>query len=251
MYDISVLILANNSDKTIRKTLESVKDFKEVIVVDTGSKDMTKEIVRSFPNTRLYEHPFSGFGAMRNLATTYVTSEWVLSLDSDEVLMESTAKELLSQELDPQKVYSFPFHNYFNEKFIKWCGWYPDRHIRLYPKGRANLSSDFVHERVLYQGLEEVKLTAPIEHYSYRGISDFLDKMQRYSTLFAEQNRYKQPSSPLKAILHGCFAFFKSYILKKGFLGGSEGFIIALYNSQTAYYKYLKLWEANRDASCL
>lgn len=251
MSTISVLILAKNSEKTIKKTLESLRDFKQVVVIDTGSKDLTKEIVRSFSNTRLYEHPFSGFGALRNLAMTYVTSEWVLSLDSDEVLTQGAVKELLSKKLDEQKVYSFPFHNYFNDKLIKWCGWYPDRHVRLYPKNKAHFSSDFVHEKVVYQGLQEEKLLTPIEHYSYREIADFLEKMQRYSTLFAEQNRYKKTSSPLKAILHGCFAFFKSYILKRGFLGGAEGFIIAFYNSQTSYYKYLKLWEANRDASCL
>lgn len=251
MFDISCLVLTKNSEKTIKNTLESLKDFKEVIVLDTGSKDTTKDIVSSFPNTKLYEHPFSGFGAARNLATNYVTSEWILSLDSDEVLTEEALKELLSKKLDKKKVYSFPFHNYFNDKFIKWCGWYPDRHIRLYPKESAHFSSDFIHEKVLHQGLEEERLKSPIKHYSYREIGDFLEKMHKYSTLFAEQNRYKQRSSLLKAVFHGCFAFFKSYILKKGFLGGAEGFIIALYNSQTSYYKYLKLWEANRDASCL
>lgn len=251
MSNISALVLTKNSEKTIKNTLESLRNFKEVIVLDTGSKDLTKEIVGSFPNTKLYEHSFSGFGAARNLATTYVTSEWILSLDSDEVLTEEAVRELFSKELDKKKVYSFPFHNYFNDKFIKWCGWYPDRHVRLYPKESAYFSSDFIHERVIYRGLEEEKLKVPIKHYSYREISDFLEKMQKYSTLFAEQNRYKKSSSPIKAILHGLFAFLKSYILKRGFLGGTEGFIIALYNSQTAYYKYLKLWEANRDASCL
>ena len=178
-------------------------------------------------------------------------SLWILSLDSDEVLSKEAVSTLSSKELSFNKVYSFPFHNYFNQRFIKWCGWYQDRHIRLFPKDRAKFSSDFVHEKVLYEGLTEEKLTTPIEHHSYREISDFLDKMQRYSTLFAEQNRYKKTSSLSKAIFHGCFAFFKSYILKRGIFGGKEGFIIALYNSQTAYYKYLKLWESNLDASCL
>lgn len=251
MSKISALVLTKDSEKTIKNTLESLKDFEEVIVLDTGSKDLTKDIVSSFPNTKWYQHSFSGFGAIRNLASSYVSNPWILSLDSDEVLPAETAQLILSKDLDLKKVYSFPFHNYFNGKWIKWCGWHPDRHIRLYPKDKARFSSDFVHEKVLYQGLQEEKLHLPIQHYSYLEIGDFLEKMHKYSTLFAEQNRYKQSSSLLKALLHGSFAFFKSYILKRGFLGGEEGFIIALYNSQTSYYKYLKLWEANRDASCL
>jgi glycosyltransferase involved in cell wall biosynthesis len=251
MHSISAMVLTKNSEKTIKMTLESLKDFKEVIILDTGSQDKTKEIVLSFPNTKWHEHSFSGFGAARNLATTYMSSEWILSIDSDEVLTKEALKELNSKQLDKKNVYSFPFHNYFNGKWIRWCGWYPDRHIRLYPKGLAYFSSDFIHEKVLYPHLKEERLKGAIEHYSYGEIGDFLEKMQKYSTLFAEQNRYKKTSSPLKAILHGCFAFLKSYLLKRGFLGGAEGFIIALYNSQTSYYKYLKLWEANRDASCL
>jgi len=247
---ISAIVLTRNSAKTLANTLKSLKDLKEIIVLDTGSTDASKEIAKSFANTRLYEHSFSGFGAARLLAMEYASFPWVLSIDSDEILSQKALEELLAKKLTLTKVYSFPFHNYFNGRFIQCCGWYPDRHIRLFPKDKARFSSDFVHEKVLYEGLEEEKLSSPIEHYSYGQISDFLDKMQRYSSLFAKQNQYKQPSSLGKALWHGCFAFFKSYILKRGFLGGQEGFIISLYNSQTAYYKYLKLWESNRDASC-
>jgi glycosyltransferase involved in cell wall biosynthesis len=251
MLSISAIVLTKNSSKTLSQTLESLKHFKEIIVIDTGSTDNSKEITKTFPNTKLYEHTFSGFGGLRLTATEYATYPWIFSLDSDEILSKEASLALSLKTLSPNKVYSFPFHNYFNNRFIKWCGWYPDRHIRLFHKDHAKFSSDFVHEKVLYEGLTEEKLLTPIEHHSYKEISDFLDKMQRYSTLFAEQNRYKKTSSVSKAIVHGCFAFFKSYILKRGILGGNEGFIIALYNSQTSYYKYLKLWENNRDASCL
>jgi len=251
MSDVSVVILTKDSASTLQKTLDSVRNFQEVIVLDTGSKDTTKEIVHSYPNTKWYEHPFSGFGRLRNLGVSYANSPWVLSLDSDEVLPLETLEKILSQKLDESKVYSFPFHNYFNGKWIRWCGWYPDRHIRLFPKERAQFSSDFVHEKVLYQDLQEERLETPIQHFSYHKIGDFLEKMQKYSTLFAEQNRYKRASSLGIAILHGVYAFIKSYLLQGGFLGGKEAFIIAMYNSQVSYYKYLKLWEANRDASCL
>lgn len=250
MLPISVIVLTKNSQKTIHRALESLKDFDEVVLVDTGSTDRTLEIVNSFKNVKVFEHHFTGFGAMRNLATKHTKHSWVLSLDSDEQLSRQAFKEIEGLTLDPYCVYSFPFHNFFNEKHIKWCGWYPDRHTRLFNKTKTSFSSDFVHERILSEGLFEKRLSYPILHYSYEEISDFLEKMQRYTTLFAQQNQYKKTSSLAKALVHGAYAFFKSYILQKGFLGGVEGFIIANYNSQTAYYKYLKLWEANRNARC-
>ena len=251
MNKISAIVLTKDSEKTIQATLESLRDLEEVIVLDTGSKDLTKQIALTYSNVKLFEDSFKGFGAMRHLASSYTSCDWVLSIDSDEVLSKKALKEILQISLVETKVYSFPFHNFFNGKFIKWCGWYPDRHPRLLNKKQTGFSSDFVHEKILVNStMQEQKLSGPIEHYSYREISDFLDKMQRYTTLFAEQNRYKKSSSPLKAILHSLYAFFKSYLLKRGILGGSEGLIIALYNAQTSYYKYLKLWEANKDATC-
>ena len=245
MFPITAVVLTKNSSETLKKTLDSLKDFKHVLILDTGSTDNSLEIAAAFTNVTIKKHPFTTFGALRNLAAEFVSTDWILTLDSDEVLSEKALKEISLLKLDPQKVYSFPRWNYFNDKFIQWCGWYPDRVLRLYNKTKAHYSSDFVHERVLFPGLEEQKLLGPLEHFSYRHIADFLDKMQKYTTLFAEQNQYKKSSSPLKALLHSVFAFFKSYILQKGVLGGWEGFIIASYNSQTTFYKYLKLWELN------
>ncbi len=97
--------------------------------------------------------------------------------------------------------------------------------------------------------MQSVACKSPLVHYSYESISDFLQKMQSYSTLFAKQNCGKKSSSPFKAITHGFFAFFKSYIIKRGILGGYEGFVISAYNGHTAFYKYLKLYEANNRKS--
>lgn len=248
MHPITCVVLTKNSAETLKKTLDSLKTFTQVLVLDTGSTDATLEIAAKYPNVSVEKQPFTTFGALRNLAAEYVSTEWILTLDSDEVLSEKALKEILSLKLDPQKVYSFPRWNYFNDKFMRCCGWYPDRVLRLYNKKAACYSSDFVHERVLFPGLKEQKLSGPLEHYSYRSISDFLDKMQKYTLLFAEQNKYKKTSSPLKALLHSVFAFIKSFILQKGCFCGWEGLIISLYNSQTTFYKYLKLWELNKDA---
>ena len=247
---ISVTMLSKNSEKTIHRALRSVESLAEVVLIDTGSQDKTLEIARGFPNVQVYEHAFTGFGDLKNLAVNYANYDWILSLDSDEVVSKALLDEICQTQLQEDSVYSFPFHNYFNGKWIKWCGWYPDRHIRLYNKTRTSFNADFVHEGIETEDLKIMQFSHPIEHFSYIKIEDFLRKMQTYSSLYAEQNQYKKPSSLFKAILHAQFAFFKSYFLKRGFLGGKEGFIISVYNAQTAFYKYLKLWEANSDSSC-
>jgi|JI10StandDraft_1071094.scaffolds.fasta_scaffold437890_1 glycosyltransferase involved in cell wall biosynthesis len=247
-FMISVTILTKNNEETLGSVLESVKDFDEIVILDTGSTDTTLEIAQMYPNVKIFNSSFIGFGPLHNLVASYASNDWILSLDSDEVLTPELREEINAAQLSPQKVYSFPFNNYFNGKHIKWCGWYPDRHIRLYNKKATSFTDDKVHERIQTKGLSEVKLKSPVKHYSYRTISDFLRKMETYSNLFTEQNIHKKKSSFSKALFHGGFAFFKSYILKRGFLGGKEGYIISLYNGQTTFYKYLKLAYAYRTS---
>lgn len=250
-FMISATILTKNSEETLATCLKALERFDEVIVLDTGSTDLTMDIARTFPNVKVFEAPFEGFGPLHNLAAEHASNDWILSLDSDEVLSEELANEILSQNLSEKSVYSFPFHNYFNGKHIRGCGWFPDRHTRLYNKKTTHFSDDFVHEKILTKGLKEVKLTHPVKHYSYRSISDFLKKMENYSSLFAQQNRQKKSASLLKALLKGSYTFFKSYFLQKGFLDGREGFIISNYNAQTTFYKYLKLEELNLSDATL
>jgi len=245
---ISVTILTKNNEETIGSVLESVRLFDEVILLDTGSTDTTLDFAQIYPNVKVFKSPFIGFGPLHNLAAEYAARDWILSLDSDEVLTPELADEILALSLDSQKVYSFPFNNYFNGRHIKWCGWYPDRHTRLYNKSVTSFTNDQVHERIQTKSLQEVRLIAPVKHYSYRSISDFLQKMESYTTLFAKQYAHKKRSSMATAIFHGGFAFIKSYVFKRGFLGGHEGYIISLYNAQTSFYKYLKLAYANRTS---
>ena len=244
---ISVTILTKDSAETLGSVLDSVRQFSEVIILDTGSIDQTLEIAKGYPNVKVFTHSFIGFGPLHNLAAEYATHPWILSLDSDEVLSEKLAEEIRTLSLDQEAVYSIPFHNYFNGKHIKWCGWYPERHVRLYNKKRASFSMDQLHEKVECPSKKIIFLKEPIYHTSYRSLSDFLRKMEIYSTLFAKQYAHQKRSSMGIALLHSSFAFIKSYILKRGFLGGHEGFLISLYQSQTAFYKYLKLAYVNRS----
>jgi glycosyltransferase involved in cell wall biosynthesis len=241
---ISVTILTKDCAKTLPVTLDSVQHFSEVLVFDTGSQDKTLEIAASYPNVKVISGEFTGFGKAHNLASSLARYDWILSIDSDEVLSPPLLQEIQQLDLNPACAYRILRKNYYNDKWIRWCGgWHPDWVVRLYHRQKTRFTDAAVHEKVITERLEVVSLHSPLLHTPYRKISDFLSKMQTYSTLFAEQNKGKKQSSLCQAIFHSWFAFFKSYILKRGFLGGKEGFIISLYNGHTAFYKYLKLAE--------
>lgn len=238
---ISVTVLTKNSQETLGKTLDSLRSFPEVIVYDTGSSDETLALASSFPHVVVHEGPFEGFGATHNKASSLARHDWILSIDSDEVLTQELMDEIHQLNLDPTCIYQIPRHNFYNDKWIKWCGgWYPDPVVRLYHRKSTCFSHDAVHEKILVKQLTVIPLSSPLFHFPYRSIDDFLNKMQTYSSLFVMQNQDKK-SSLFKALFHGWFAFLKSYFLKRGFLGGREGLIISIYNGHTAFYKYLKL----------
>ncbi len=243
---ITVTILTKNSAETVRKTLESVRSFDEVIVLDSGSEDATVAIAQSFANVTVHRRPFCGFGPMHNSASELSSNDWILSVDSDEALTQELVQEISTLKLNPECVYAILRHNFYNGKQILWCGgWHPDWVVRLYNRKKSSFCNAKVHEKILTDGLSIHRLKYPLVHTPYRSISDFLYKMQHYSTLFAEERSAHKSSSVLNALLHSWGAFFKSYILKRGFLGGREGFIISLYNGHTTFYKYLKLWETS------
>ncbi len=245
LKNISVTVLTKNSQQYIQEVLLALVPFGEVLLFDTGSNDETMTIAKTFSNVRILQSAFIGFGPTHNLASAAAKNDWILSIDSDEVVTPEMTEAIVDIQENPQTVYAFPRNNYFNGKFIKWCGWYPDHQLRLYNKMITQFSDAQVHESIITKNLSIVTLKGAMIHYSYASISDFLAKMQSYSTLFAQQNKTKKSSSPTKDIFHGLFAFFKSYIIKRGFLGGYEGFVISSYNAHTAYYKYLKLYEIN------
>jgi glycosyltransferase involved in cell wall biosynthesis len=249
MIPISVTLLTKNSAKYLTQVLDSLRSFDEVLIYDNGSTDHTLQIAEVYPNVRIVKGTFEGFGPTHNKATGCAKHDWILSIDSDEVVSSKMTENIASTALNEDTVYSFPRNNYFNGKFIRWCGWHPDRQYRLYNRTKTRFTDAQVHESIIVLNMQHQPLDGPIIHYSYDSIADFLSKMQSYSRLFAEQNKGIKSSSPLKALMHGIFAFLKSYVIKKGFMGGYEGFVISSYNAHTAFYKYLKLYEANSNKS--
>lgn len=242
---ISVCILTKNAAATLRATLDSVRTFPEVLILDNGSTDETTSIAASYPNVRLISTPFIGFGPLRNYAAELASHDWILALDSDEVLSPLLLQEIQGLTLNDQYAYVFSRHNYYNGKRIRGCGWNPEYIARLYHRSTARYSDAQVHESLT--SYQQFVLQFPLLHTPYRTTTDFLAKMQHYSTLFAEQYRGKRKSSFTKAVAHALYAFIRSYFLKRGLFCGKEGFIISIYNANTTFYKYLKLAELNQQ----
>ncbi|MDN3505163.1 MAG: glycosyltransferase family 2 protein [Rhabdochlamydiaceae bacterium] len=238
---ISITILTKNCSNTLAKSLDSVKEFEEVIILDNGSTDNSLEIAALYPNVKIHHSPFIGFGPLHNLASSLASHDWIFALDSDEVVTEELKEALFALKLDPLKGYEVLRKNYFNGKWIKGCGWYPDNKVRLFHRKQAQFTPVQVHESVDTTNIKIIKLNCAILHYSYLSISDLLRKMDHYSSLYAKENKDKKRSSFTKALFASLFTFFKSYILKLGIRDGKEGFVISLYNSQTTFYKHLKL----------
>ena len=227
--------------------MDSTISFPEVLLVDNGSMDETFEIGRKYPNVKIFYTPFLGFGPLRNKGASLAQNDWILALDSDEILSPSLIQEIDKLHLEKEAVYSICRHNFYNNKQIKGCGWHPEKVIRLYHRSSTSYCQSNVHESIIKKDLKVIFLKHPILHTPYRTTSDFLAKMEHYSTLFAEQNQNKKKSSFITAIAHAFFAFFRSYVVKRGFLDGKEGFLISLYNGNTTFYKYIKLTERNEQ----
>ena len=245
--NISVVVLAKNNDNTIRQTLDSLKGFDDVVVYDNGSSDDTMNIAKEFENVNLVQGDFKGFGWTKNHAASYAKNDWILIIDSDEVVDKELFETLYNKKLDKSCVYKLNFKAFYKNIQVKHCGWNNQKIKRLYNKEVTSYNSNDVHEDIITDGFRQEELKGNVEHYSYHTISQFIIKADHYSTLFAKNNAGKKYSSPTKAFFNGMYSFFRTYILKRGFLDGYVGLIIAYSHMVTNFYKYIKLYEANKE----
>ncbi|AFV98300.1 MULTISPECIES: glycosyltransferase family 2 protein [unclassified Sulfuricurvum] len=245
--NVSAVMIVKNGARTIQKSLESLREFDDVIVYDNGSSDGTQSIASEFPNVRLIEGEFDGFGTTKNRAVHYANHDWVLIIDSDEVVDEELLHALKTRILDPNAIYIVNFLAYYKDIPIRHCGWNNQKIRRLYNKTVTKFNDNFVHENIIDEGMKKLPIAGNMKHYSYMSISDFIVKLDRYSTLFATDNVGKKSSSPAKAFFNGLYSFFRTYVLKRGFLDGYAGLIIAFSHMATNFYKYIKLYEMNLE----
>ncbi len=247
---LSVTIITKNEAENIRACLESIAWADEIIVMDSGSEDDTVAICREFTDQVFTDSDWQGFGIQKNRALAKATSDWVLSLDADEQVSSELADEIraiIESDHADQKIYAVPRLSTFCGREIRHSGWYPDYVARLFPNGQAQFSNDQVHEKLI-SNLTETTLTEPLKHNTAPDLNDVIEKMNRYTTLSAQQKsaRGKQ-ASLFSAVTHGLWAFFWSYIGRAGFLDGREGFILAVTKAENSYYRYLKLLYLNEQ----
>ncbi len=243
--NISAVVLAKNNEATIRKTLEALCEFTDVVVYDNGSSDVTMDIAKEFSNVNLIEGEFRGFGWTKNKAASYAKNDWILIVDSDEVVDDTLRETLQTKQLNKKTVYILNFRAFYKEREVKHCGWNNQKIKRLYNKSITKYNDNDVHEDIITDGLKTEVLPGNMEHYSYQSIEQFVAKANTYSTLFAQNNAGKKSSSPSKAFFNGAFSFIKTYFFKQGFRDGYVGLLIAYSHMVTNFYKYLKLYELN------
>jgi len=244
MSKVSAYIIAYNEEAKIAEAISSVSWADEVVVADSQSQDRTAEFAESL-GARVVQLPFHAFGKLRNDAIAACRHEWIFSLDADERCTPEAQSEILAIIASPDAAdaYYVPRRNYFLGRWIKHSGWYPDyRQPQLFRRGALVFNEeDEVHESFEVKG-RVAYLSQAIWQFPFRDLNQLLDKGNRYSSLGADKlARRGVRASMVSALMHGLGAFLRIYVLKRGFLDGWPGFIIALGNFEGTFYRYAKL----------
>jgi len=241
MTKITATIITLNEEANIGACLESLKWVDEIIVSDSNSSDDTVEICKAH-GAIVYNDKWLGFGRQKNLCQSRASNEWIFNIDADERVGPGLGEEI-REVLRKGKAlgYYVPRKNYFGDKWIRRCGWYPDLNLRLYNKKTGRFSERAVHEAVEVRGATS-RLKNPLIHKTYKDVKDYLTRMERYSSLAVDEmiKEGRRPW-PGDVLLRPLFTFIKMYFLRLGLLEGLTGLqLSALYACYT-YKKYTKL----------
>lgn len=249
---ITATVITLNEEHNIAAALESLSWADEIIVVDSESTDRTVEIARRYTD-RVFVRPWPGYSAQKNFAAAQATNDWIFSLDADERSSEELACEigqLKGGRGDPQAAgFEMPRLTFYLGRWIKHSGWYPDYKLRLYNRNRARWRGEFVHESLDADGKVE-RLSGNLLHYTVRDASEHHLRMDRYTTLAAQQAFAQGRRASIGSLVFlPPAAFFRSYFFKLGFLDGIQGLAIARFAVHYEFLKNLKLWEMRRTRS--
>jgi glycosyltransferase involved in cell wall biosynthesis len=251
MPSVSAILITRNEAQNIEECLTGLAWCSEVVIVDSGSEDGTVDIARNLGAKVVVVKDWPGFGLQKNRALDLAQGEWVFSIDADERVTSSLAEEVQSavQRTDAPDAFSLPRLSSYCGQFMRHGGWYPDRVVRVFRRGKARFSDDIVHESVQVQGAIG-QLQQDLLHISYRSLDDVLEKMNRYSSAGAEKLAVRGRRSSLATALgKSLWAFVRTYVLRRGFLDGRLGFVLACGIAHETWYRYLKLWLAQRPAT--
>ena len=259
---LAVAIITKDEAANLPCCLQSVAFAAQIVVVDSGSTDNTLQIARDF-GCDVYEEPWrGGFGAQKQFAIDKCRQPWILVLDADERIpaetMAAITEIVVAGETQDRggtsatdgsglpAGYSFPRKNFFQGRWIRHAGWWPDRLTRLFRRGYGRMSPAAVHEGVEVNGFVAA-LDCPIEHYTESDLGRILAKIDRYSTLGAREARDAGKQATVAgALSRAVLTFFHGYVLRRGFLDGAPGLTLAVTDAVNKFFKYAKLSELGR-----
>lgn len=248
---LSVVVITLNEEANLGRCLESVKDIAdEIIVVDSLSVDRTKEIALSY-NAVFIEQAFLGYVEQKNFALAKANCEYILSLDADEALNKQLADFIAAEKKNGFSNTAYRFNRMTNYcgQWIKHGTWYPDRKIRLVKAGTYLWRGDNLHERFEAIGDDKDVKNVPLDmlHYSFVSYSDHVLRTDNYTNIAAKAmyQRGRKPSY-FKIIVNPAWAFFYCFIIRRGFLDGWNGYLIARMVALNTFLKYFKLVEQHR-----
>jgi len=238
---ISVTIICKNEASRIKRCLDSVCWADEIVIVDSGSTDDTLAVVAEYTDKIFINTDWQGFGKQKKLAADKATNNWILSIDSDEVVSSELHDEIFSliDSLDERTVYRLNRLTNFCNKFIRHSGWHPDRIVRLYNKKHYQYSDALVHESVACKGAKTIDLKGKLLHYTCDTLEIYMDKRNNYAKAWAKGQFEKgRKVSVIGIMVHVLVAFIRHYILRLGFLDGYHGFLISVIQMQYTFNKY-------------
>ncbi|HMG33464.1 MAG TPA: glycosyltransferase family 2 protein [Blastocatellia bacterium] len=237
---ITATVITHNEEHNIAAALGSLRWADEIVVVDSESDDGTVEIARTFTD-RIFVRPWPGYSAQKNFAAEQASNDWIFSIDADERVSSELARELELLKTDDQPRYAgfrMPRMVFYLGRWIKHSGWYPDYKLRLYDRSRARWEGDFVHETLKVDGPIGT-LKGVLLHYTVRDVSEHHSRLDRYTTLAAQQAFAAGKRATAWAMLFSPpLTFLRAYVFKWGFLDGWQGLVIAGF---AAHYTFLKL----------
>ncbi|HET8761761.1 MAG TPA: glycosyltransferase family 2 protein [Nitrospiria bacterium] len=247
MPKLSVTIVAQDEETDIAECVASAAWADEVVVVDGGSRDRTVELAER-AGARVIRQPWMGYAAQKNFAIERATHDWVFSLDADERVTPDLREEIarVLGTASPRDGYYVPRRSYFLGQWMRHGGWYPDYNLRLFRRDKGRFRPREVHECVDVAGSVGY-LTAPIDHYTYRTLSEYAQRMDRYSSLAATE-LLKRGSRPgwTDVVVRPALTFARMFVAKAGFRDGMRGLLLAGCYASYTFFKYAKAWEAAR-----
>lgn len=247
---LSVAIITFNEERNIRRCLESLKGVAdEIVVVDSFSNDQTESISKGF-DVRFIQHAFEGHIQQKNFAIDQTTHDWVLSLDADEALSNELKKSILEIKKEQQHFgYSMNRLTNYCGHWVRHCGWYPDRKVRLIGKTHARWTGINPHDRLdMLNNETHGHLAGDILHYSYYTVDDHLKQIEYFGDISSrELHASGVTTNWLMIMVKVAAQFMKSYFIRLGILDGRVGWTISRLSAYATYRKYLKLKKLNSN----